>query len=66
MVGREAAKVAKSHKEGRGLRPLGRPALGCRGRPRRLPDAGWLMSLVSDDDGAAGELLVLDASDLSV
>jgi carotenoid cleavage dioxygenase-like enzyme len=29
-------------------------------------DAGWLMSLVSDDDGAAGELLVLDASDLSV
>ncbi|WP_234478783.1 carotenoid oxygenase family protein [Streptomyces sp. MBT65] len=31
-------------------------------------DAGWLVSLVSDDDGAAGELLVLvlDASDLSV
>ncbi|MEV6496999.1 carotenoid oxygenase family protein [Streptomyces prunicolor] len=29
-------------------------------------DAGWLMSLVSDDNGAAGELLVLNAGDLSV
>ncbi|MFK4101930.1 carotenoid oxygenase family protein [Streptomyces sp. NPDC019531] len=29
-------------------------------------DEGWLLSLVSDDDGAAGELLVLDAVDLSV
>ncbi|MFJ2395420.1 carotenoid oxygenase family protein [Streptomyces sp. NPDC087843] len=29
-------------------------------------DEGWLLSLVSDDDGAAGELLVLDAVELSV
>ncbi|MBG0851811.1 carotenoid oxygenase family protein [Streptomyces spinoverrucosus] len=29
-------------------------------------DEGWLLSLVSDDDGAAGELLVLDAAELSV
>lgn len=29
-------------------------------------DEGWLMSIVSDDDGRAGELLVLDATDLSV
>ena len=29
-------------------------------------DEGWLLSLVSDDEGAAGELLVLDAADLSV
>ncbi|MFI6018836.1 carotenoid oxygenase family protein [Streptomyces sp. NPDC051287] len=29
-------------------------------------DEGWLLSLVSDDDGAAGELLVLDARELSV
>ncbi|WP_042416506.1 carotenoid oxygenase family protein [Streptacidiphilus anmyonensis] len=29
-------------------------------------DEGWLLSLVSDDTGKAGELLVLDATDLSV
>ncbi|MFJ2607302.1 carotenoid oxygenase family protein [Streptomyces sp. NPDC091279] len=29
-------------------------------------DEGWLLSLVSDDQGAAGELLVLNATDLSV
>ncbi|MFJ8503607.1 carotenoid oxygenase family protein [Streptomyces avermitilis] len=29
-------------------------------------DEGWLLSLVSNDDGKAGELLVLDAADLSV
>jgi carotenoid cleavage dioxygenase len=29
-------------------------------------DDGWLLSLVSDDTGEAGELLVLNASDLSV
>ncbi|MFD4407988.1 carotenoid oxygenase family protein [Streptomyces sp. NPDC058476] len=29
-------------------------------------DEGWLLSLVSNDDGAAGELLVLDAAELSV
>ena len=29
-------------------------------------DDGWLLSLVSDDDGRAGELLVLNATDLSV
>lgn len=29
-------------------------------------DEGWLLSLVSNDDGEAGELLVLDAADLSV
>ncbi|MFJ7077490.1 carotenoid oxygenase family protein [Streptomyces sp. NPDC098781] len=29
-------------------------------------DEGWLLSLVSDDTGAAGELLVLDAARLSV
>ncbi|WP_406331580.1 carotenoid oxygenase family protein [Streptomyces sp. NBC_00203] len=29
-------------------------------------DEGWLLSLVSDDHGAAGELLVLDAKELSV
>ncbi|MEU8973424.1 carotenoid oxygenase family protein [Streptomyces monashensis] len=29
-------------------------------------DEGWLLSLVSDVDGAAGELLVLDAAELSV
>ncbi|WP_433145314.1 carotenoid oxygenase family protein [Actinomadura nitritigenes] len=29
-------------------------------------DEGWLLSLVADDDGAAGELLVLDATELSV
>ncbi|MCW1100262.1 carotenoid oxygenase family protein [Streptomyces sp. RS2] len=29
-------------------------------------DEGWLLSLVSDDSGGAGELLVLDAADLSV
>lgn len=29
-------------------------------------DEGWLLSLVSDDDGGTGELLVLDAADLSV
>lgn len=31
----------------------------------RSEDEGWLLSLVSDDDGKAGELLVLDATDLS-
>ncbi|MDH6143435.1 carotenoid cleavage dioxygenase-like enzyme [Kitasatospora sp. GP30] len=29
-------------------------------------DAGWLLSLVSDDNGGAGELLVLDAAELTV
>lgn len=29
-------------------------------------DEGWLLSLVSNDDGQAGELLVLNATDLSV
>ncbi|MGW8948800.1 carotenoid oxygenase family protein [Streptomyces sp. NPDC055709] len=29
-------------------------------------DEGWLLSLVSNDEGEAGELLVLDATDLSV
>ncbi|MEV2211450.1 carotenoid oxygenase family protein [Streptomyces sp. NPDC050997] len=29
-------------------------------------DEGWLLTLVSDDDGEAGELLVLDAAELSV
>ncbi|MFC5219783.1 carotenoid oxygenase family protein [Streptomyces coerulescens] len=29
-------------------------------------DEGWLLSLVSDDHGAAGELLVLDARELAV
>ncbi|MEU9954511.1 carotenoid oxygenase family protein [Streptomyces sp. NPDC050982] len=29
-------------------------------------DEGWLLSLVSNDDGQAGELVVLDATDLSV
>ncbi|WP_210588714.1 carotenoid oxygenase family protein [Streptomyces sp. GESEQ-35] len=29
-------------------------------------DEGWLLSLVSNDDGEAGELLVLDAAELSV
>ncbi|MFF0449643.1 carotenoid oxygenase family protein [Streptomyces sp. NPDC004609] len=29
-------------------------------------DGGWLLSLVSNDDGQAGELLVLDAADLHV
>ncbi|MFD8980185.1 carotenoid oxygenase family protein [Streptomyces sp. NPDC059564] len=29
-------------------------------------DEGWLLSLVSDDDGGAGELLVLDAAEFSV
>ncbi|KUN04796.1 dioxygenase [Streptomyces yokosukanensis] len=29
-------------------------------------DEGWLLSLVSDEEGAAGELLVLDAARLSV
>lgn len=29
-------------------------------------DEGWLLSLVSNDEGAAGELLVLDAMELSV
>ncbi|MFH0176557.1 carotenoid oxygenase family protein [Streptomyces cacaoi] len=29
-------------------------------------DDGWLLTLVSDDEGEAGELLVLDAADLAV
>ncbi|MCI3275026.1 carotenoid oxygenase family protein [Streptomyces cylindrosporus] len=29
-------------------------------------DEGWLLSLISNDDGEAGELLVLDAAELSV
>ncbi|MFC5204062.1 carotenoid oxygenase family protein [Streptomyces kaempferi] len=37
------------------------PAAGATGE-----DEGWLLSLVSDEDGAAGELLVLDAVELSV
>ncbi|MER5516713.1 carotenoid oxygenase family protein [Streptomyces sp. NPDC002763] len=32
----------------------------------RSEDEGWLLSLVSNDDGEAGELLVLDARELSV